>query len=371
MRPFHYIFATYPQNWTRFAEDWQILFLHAQSDPSSLPPFYHPIFLNAAQHLPKSDQPTHLILGYQRDKLVFGLPIKKRHPFPGISSIEVWGGPGFDYLEPVDITDNFSASNNFLQHGLQDLKCQVIYGEHLSKYFVLAGNALKGSWSKSVFRCPYLQLPDNENDLLTGFDRHFRHNIRGSLRKAEINHIQFRVNTSKTETHVLVKAMEELFSQHRKRSISEGRKTNFTWETLEEFYLSISSQTHDWPGVVHFFELTDGNRVIASLFGYLIGSRFLSFQSGFSKEYEKLSPGTVIIYKSMCYLIQKGVTEFDFLRGADEYKFRWTSMWRETIRFVYGPGILGRVLIHLYRLKRAMKRYGRLTGLRLYLRNAD
>lgn len=371
MKSYKFTSVTYTQNWSHFAEDWQNLFLRAQSDPSSLPPFYHPIFLNAAQHLPKSDQPTHIILGYKGGNLVFGLPIKKHQPLSGFSTVMIWGGPGFDYLAPLDITGNFEASEFFFKHGLQDLNFQLITGEHLSTSFVSTGNALKGAWTKLVFRCPYLQLPDNENDLLNGFDRHFRHNIRGSLKKAETNNIKFRVNTSFTGTHVLIKALEELFTLHRKRSISVGRESNFADETTEDFYLAISSLAQDCPGIVHFFELMDGNRVIASLFGYLIGNRFLSFQSGFSKEYEQLSPGTIIIYKTMCYLIQEGVTEFDFLRGADDYKFRWTSTWRETMRFAYGPGLLGRMFTQQFRLKRAMKRHGRITGLRLWLRSAD
>ena len=38
--------------------------------------FYHPLFIEAAEVFPAHVTPTHIVVGYQDDVLVFGVPIR-------------------------------------------------------------------------------------------------------------------------------------------------------------------------------------------------------------------------------------------------------------------------------------------------------
>jgi len=48
-------------------------------------------------------------------------------------------------------------------------------------------------------------------------------------------------------------------------------------------------------------------------------------------------PGAVLIGHAIAQAVRKGSREFDFLRGREEYKERWTSSVRETWRLTVVP----------------------------------
>jgi len=362
----------YPKKWESISNIYQNIFNACLAKKSSCSPFYHPIFLNAAQKLPKPQQPTQIVIGTKEGKPVFALPIKSRSLFLGKSIMEIWGGPGFDYLEPLDASSGNLATKVFLELGLHELNISLLIGKNVNKEFANLGLAKKYSWAQRSFRCPYLPLPTNEKYLLYGeISSGFRKSIRQIQRKVKENNIRFRIITEADGARALENALGNLFSLHEARAEDVGRQSKFIQNSTQHFYIKICHQAMNWPGVVHFFELFDGDRVVSSLFGYLVEDRFLFFQSGFNPDYADFSPGTLTIYKSMCYLVQQGAKEFDFLRGADEYKFRWTSKSREIFLMTIGEGIAGLSQMNIFRIRRAMHRYGRLTGLRKWLKNED
>jgi len=361
----------YLENWKNHSKIWEELFFRCLEQKSFVSPFYHPLFLHSALNLPGSEQPTHLIIGMDGDTPIFGLPVKIKFPFLGRLTLEIWRENSFDHISPLDLTNNNRASKAFFDYGLNNLNVDLFVGEHVTPDFAEAGSQQKHSWSKRAFRCPYLLLPENKQELLSHMSRSFRRKIRRDLRKAESEKIHFRIRTADDGESALINAFETLEFIHNQRSDSVKRNSSFSKNTPTQYYSRIFHQAQRWPNIVHFFELVESEQVIASLFGYIISDRFLGFQSGFLTDNEDLSPGSVLMFNSMSYLIEHGVHEFDFLRGADKYKFHWTSTWREIMILAIGKGIFGGVLVNKFRIKRAMHRYGRLTGIRRWIRNED
>src|SRR6185312_7118546 len=97
-------------------------------------------------------------------------------------------------------------------------------------------------------------------------------------------------------------------------------------------------------------------QVVAALYGFEAGGRFLYFQSGFDPEFSSLSPGTVLLSAVMEDLIAGGVTRFEFLRGDERYKGRWTTEARHTIRLECSLGPLGAAFLRARNLRRRLRR---------------
>jgi CelD/BcsL family acetyltransferase involved in cellulose biosynthesis len=63
----------------------------------------------------------------------------------------------------------------------------------------------------------------------------------------------------------------------------------------------------------------------AALYGLRYGTTFYFYQSGFDPAYRKHSVGAATMAISVKRAIEEGVLEYDFLHGAEEYKFHWTQ----------------------------------------------
>ena len=57
------------------------------------------------------------------------------------------------------------------------------------------------------------------------------------------------------------------------------------------------------------------------------------YHTGFTLEHRKLSPGFVLLGHIMQDAFERDINEFDFLRGDEEYKYRWTESKRNLYQF--------------------------------------
>jgi CelD/BcsL family acetyltransferase involved in cellulose biosynthesis len=64
-------------------------------------------------------------------------------------------------------------------------------------------------------------------------------------------------------------------------------------------------------------------RIVAVFYGFAHGGTVYYYLSGYDPELEKLSIGTLIVAHAMEEAVRDGATTFDFLRGAEEYKYAW------------------------------------------------
>jgi CelD/BcsL family acetyltransferase involved in cellulose biosynthesis len=84
-------------------------------------------------------------------------------------------------------------------------------------------------------------------------------------------------------------------------------------------------------GVLRMHALRLDGRLIAVLYGLadpeLSGSgRVYYYLSGFDPEFEPHSPGTLIVAHAIFEAQRSGACAFDFLRGKEDYKYRWGAV---------------------------------------------
>jgi len=89
---------------------------------------------------------------------------------------------------------------------------------------------------------------------------------------------------------------------------------------------------------------------------------FYFFVIGVNYDYKKYSPGRVILAKDIKYAIENGFEKFDFLVGADEYKFSFGAKQRNTFNIIITPkglrpSILNTVLDIVNQISDAIKKY--------------
>jgi CelD/BcsL family acetyltransferase involved in cellulose biosynthesis len=84
-------------------------------------------------------------------------------------------------------------------------------------------------------------------------------------------------------------------------------------------------------GRMRFEELWIEGRCRASLFGIEGNESYYFYLSGFDQSWSKYSLGFVIVGISIRGAVQRGLKRYDFLRGAETYKFDWANQTALTV----------------------------------------
>ena len=191
--------------------------------------------------------------------------------------------------------------------------------EHSPTLAFLPELARKRGYSVEVHEedvAPGVSLPDSWDGYLQALCKKDRHELRRKLR---------RLSSAEEEYHILKvsdsveveRNLEDFFSLMRN---SRETKHRFLNSARERFFRNIAIEMARM-GVFKLFLLElNGERVAAAMcFDY--GPARLLYNSGFNPAYGYYSVG--LILKALCLkdAIDEGKTYFDFLRGAEPYKY--------------------------------------------------
>ncbi len=117
-------------------------------------------------------------------------------------------------------------------------------------------------------------------------------------------------------------AAAELERLHAIRWQAEGEEGVLA-DDLAARHLRLAIPELARAGLLRMYRLRSEGTTIAILFT-MSGARSICFYlSGFDPEWEKYSPGTALIGTAIAEAAAEGCTEFDFLRGQEQYKYRW------------------------------------------------
>ena len=166
--------------------------------------------------------------------------------------------------------------------------------------------------------CPVITLPATFDEYLASLDKKQRHEIRRKARRIqEAAQVRWYV----VEGGETLAADIEAFIDLHQRSTVE--KEGFWDEAMKAFFRAMTARmaARGWLKLC-FIEL-NGIRAAALLcFDYR--NEMLVYNSGYDPaNFAHLSPGNVLVGYCIEHAIQLGRTRFDFLRGDEEYKFRF------------------------------------------------
>ena len=212
-----------------------------------------------------------------------------------------------------------------------------------------------GVSGSTINQCPYVPLPNNYETFLQNLGSNMRRNLKIWEKQASKDYrIKF---VRYDEIGSVDEAMKIFFRLHQKRQVAKGEYGVFANDINQSFHMDIAKSfaKRDWLAL---FILTFNDTPVAAVYSFEYGHKLYAYLSGFDPEYSIFRPGHLAFSKIMQYGIRKNITQFDFLRGDEEYKARWKTTVRHNLKFniannglrsrFYNWGVESKPLSHLY-----------------------
>jgi CelD/BcsL family acetyltransferase involved in cellulose biosynthesis len=100
---------------------------------------------------------------------------------------------------------------------------------------------------------------------------------------------------------------------------------------LEPFHREVVRRFQT-NGLLRLYALYLDDAPAAAFYGFATPRRTVFYVGGFDPRFERFSPGMLVIAHAIQRALVEGAAEFDFLRGAEAYKYRWGAIDRELYR---------------------------------------
>jgi CelD/BcsL family acetyltransferase involved in cellulose biosynthesis len=296
------------QTWweTRGGGEWpdaQLMLITAQREESLVG--IAPLFLTTK----KMGQPTLMLLG----------------------SIEI-----FDYLDLIargeDLADFIDELLDFLvSPGVPDWQVLDLYNiiDFSPTLDLLKDQARKRNWDillEPVQPSPYITLPGDWDTYLAGIKKKQRHEIRRKLRRLEESGVDWRwyivddPSTLESEIEDFIKLM-----------LQDESKLQFLREEMQEHMRRMGRCAFNEGFLQLSFLEIDGHKAATKMiFDYR--NQLWAYNSGVNYQLGEYSPGWILLSLLLQWANERGYSEFDFMRGDEEYKYRFGAVDRYVMR---------------------------------------
>jgi CelD/BcsL family acetyltransferase involved in cellulose biosynthesis len=139
-----------------------------------------------------------------------------------------------------------------------------------------------------------------------------------------------------------------LFDLHARRFAHKNEATGFVASHRGRFHEYVSKWLFD-TGLLRFYRLRVEGRTVATLYCFESAGRLYYYQGGIDPAWERESVGTVLMGQVIKDAFDRRLVLFDFMRGTEDYKFRWTSRTRDIAVLDVGVSAVGKGLVALTR----------------------
>jgi CelD/BcsL family acetyltransferase involved in cellulose biosynthesis len=117
---------------------------------------------------------------------------------------------------------------------------------------------------------------------------------------------------------------------HGKRWRARGQPGVLALPSRRKFHRLVGEKflENDW---LRLWTLRCNGRPACVLLSYFWGGKYWFFIGGFEPDLMRWSVGTCLFARVFQSAIEEGAREFDFLRGAEEYKYRFGAVNRDYV----------------------------------------
>jgi CelD/BcsL family acetyltransferase involved in cellulose biosynthesis len=131
--------------------------------------------------------------------------------------------------------------------------------------------------------------------------------------------------------------VRELSRLHGARWQARGEPGVFGDRRLASFHASAIDGLAE-HNLVRLYALLLGEQVVGIYYGFLDRGRAYAYLGGFDPQFQYYSPGTALVGAAILEATAAGVSEFHFLRGREDYKYRWGAIDRMNTRLTIFRG---------------------------------
>ncbi|CAG0963181.1 hypothetical protein ANAEL_00750 [Anaerolineales bacterium] len=183
----------------------------------------------------------------------------------------------------------------------------------------LKAESVQRGWThlEEMYRpTPRIMLNGSFDEYLSRVDKKQRHEIRRKVRRAEESGrgVRWFISDMKdvqAETEAFLSLMEH----------DEG-KAEFLRDAMREQMRAVIRAAHENGWLWLAFLEADGKRIAACLnFDY--DNKLWGYNAGVNRDFMDLSPGWVLLAYTLQWACENNRSEFDFMRGDEEYKYRF------------------------------------------------
>jgi len=249
-------------------------------------------------------------------------------PLFGVDGVCYWLGAGVtDYLDLLlddDCDENFVISDY-----ISNITCQLDCLRDGSLALTIPGER----WISGV--SPVLSLPASQEIFESSLSPHFRKNLRRALHALES---QGRVRIGVATPSNVQEMLSALFMLHGRRWSERHMPGVLRDEAIRAFHRYVAER-FIMTGMLRLYTMLLNFTPIASL--YVLDGRDEAhfYLSAFDPAFARYSPGALLLRTAISDAIARGATEFHFLRGKEDYKYRWNATDRPlwTLRIIRFP----------------------------------
>jgi len=165
--------------------------------------------------------------------------------------------------------------------------------------------------------CPVLALPPGE-----GVMKALPWRKRRALRNARNRAARQGAECRRAGAEEARSFIEALFAVHGARWQSQGSSGVLRGEAVRSFHRSAVGRLAD-SGLARLYRLDIGGQPIGAYYGFQHDGVAMAYLMGFDPQYERLSPGTILLGHAIDEAVREGARELHFLRGREPYKYGW------------------------------------------------
>jgi len=197
----------------------------------------------------------------------------------------------------------------------------------------LTGRLLKDIMGNRPFQseisqvCPYIPLPDQIEEFYSSLSSNMRNTIKRRRRNLQKNYNSFEFVTYENSDDI-DDAMERLFKLHERKWKAVKHEGNFARNNVRDFHKKIAG-TFLNSDMLRLYFLRVQGKDVAALYTFKYNNKLFYYQGGWDPEMSKDRVGSILTNLVIEDAINKGYSEYDFLRGTEDYKTRLTNKKRE------------------------------------------
>ncbi len=167
----------------------------------------------------------------------------------------------------------------------------------------------------STTRCPVLSIDTAEQAISSKLAK----TLRNARRRLDREGVTF---TFKRPGAVTVADLEELYRLHDLRRTAAGDTPVFEDDDRRAFHARLLDKGTG-PNGTAVLVASRGDEVVGVLYGFVWQATFSYYQIGWDPEFRQLSLGSVLVQEAITACAEAGLETFDFLRGPEDYKYRF------------------------------------------------
>ena len=169
-------------------------------------------------------------------------------------------------------------------------------------------------------------LPGDFDEYLMSIDKKQRHEIRRKMRRAaeSVQNVRWYIVTDESTLDAEAEACCHLMAQ-------DPAKQAFLTQTMRT---QMKATIHAFfkAGILQMSFLEVDGQKAAGYLNFDYGDRIWVYNSGLDQNFRDLSPGWVLLGYLLQWANENGKTEFDFMRGDEDYKYKFGGVDRHVMR---------------------------------------